>query len=114
MTSDTEHAVLDQPQGDDRHNEFRQRCRLVDGRPLRPDAERSAPRDLPIFDQRDACGGYVERRHRLVEVERPQRMPRRLDRMKSDCVQLADEGRAVLFDNWLDSIERAVRDRVRS
>jgi putative transposase len=35
------------------------------------------------------------------------------DTMKSDCAQLANEGLPLLFDNWFDPIESAVRARVR-
>jgi putative transposase len=35
------------------------------------------------------------------------------DITKSDCAQLEDQGTALLFDNWFDPIESAVRARVR-
>jgi putative transposase len=35
------------------------------------------------------------------------------DITKSDCAQLANEGQPLLFDNWFDPIESAVRARVR-
>jgi putative transposase len=35
------------------------------------------------------------------------------DTTKIDCAQLADEGPPLLFDNWFDPIESAVRARVR-
>jgi hypothetical protein len=35
------------------------------------------------------------------------------DTTKIDCAQLADEGVPLLFDNWFDPIESAVRARVR-
>jgi transposase-like protein len=35
------------------------------------------------------------------------------DTTKTDCAQLADEGQPLLFDNWFDPIESAVRARVR-
>jgi putative transposase len=35
------------------------------------------------------------------------------DTTKSDCAQLANEGLPLLFDNWFDPIESAVRARVR-